>query len=158
MHLEIRPACDSDIPPLAAIYRELHELHVGLRPDVFLPAGEDDLRQSLAQLLSQAGFHVAVACDPHAVVGYAVYEVRVRERNAFMAARSVVHLHHMGVAGVSQRRGIGRALVAHVQSEAEKLGIDCVGLNFWSANASAKAFYESVGFRVAREVVELRRL
>jgi histidinol dehydrogenase len=64
--------------------------------------------------------------------------------------RLLVDQHH-------QRRGIGRAIVAWVVSEARRLGVAHVGLSHVTGNHEAGAFYERLGFAYTGRVEDGER-
>ena len=62
------------------------------------------------------------------------------------AARPVVNIHDFGVMPRHRGRGLGRSLLAAVESEAAKRGACKVTLEVLSGNEPAKALYRSSGF------------
>jgi ribosomal-protein-alanine N-acetyltransferase len=59
-----------------------------------------------------------------------------------------LHITNVAVHPASRRRGIGRALLAHVLDDAVRRALSMVGLEVRPTNAEARALYESFGFRV----------
>lgn len=111
-------------------------------------------RAHYAANLAREGSFVLVARDGDAAVGYAMVTIepgsptwREPERWADIDSLSVLP----GARG----EGVGEALVAWVQREAEAAGATQLGLMALTANARALAFYERLGF--APWVVGLRR-
>jgi GNAT superfamily N-acetyltransferase len=45
-----------------------------------------------------------------------------------------------------RRRGVGAALIAAVRAEAASRNVALLGLDVWSFNADARAFFQSQGF------------
>lgn len=60
-----------------------------------------------------------------------------------------VHLNNFAVHPSWRRRGVGRALLAHVLDEAARLGAPKATLEVRASNAPAIAMYEAGGFRRA---------
>ncbi len=79
-------------------------------------------------------------------VGYALAEELRRQDSAFTFARSTLYLHHLAVVGAARHRGIGRLLVATVDEEARRRGVDETGLDYWLFNSPARGFFGSLGY------------
>ncbi len=56
------------------------------------------------------------------------------------------HLLNISVAGASQRRGLGRALIEHLRGVAQGYGAERMLLEVRPSNAAARALYDSTGF------------
>jgi len=154
--MNIRPVKESDLKALVALNREVQGLHAGLRPDVFKSAEKHDMTDGIAGLLAKAQFRAILAEEGRRPLGYAIYEIREQSETHFKRARHLTYIHQMSVASEHRRKGIGKALLQHIRQQSRDLGIDCIELDFWSANTAARAFYKSLGFMPIREVLELR--
>jgi ribosomal protein S18 acetylase RimI-like enzyme len=62
------------------------------------------------------------------------------------AAKPVINIHDFGVMPGHRGRGIGRKLLAAIESEAKKRGACKVTLEVLSGNEPARALYRSCGF------------
>ena len=62
------------------------------------------------------------------------------------AARPLVNVHDLGVKAEYRGRGVGRALLGAIESEARRRGACKVTLEVLSGNAPAKALYAALGF------------
>jgi ribosomal-protein-alanine acetyltransferase len=72
--------------------------------------------------------------------------------DAFARWRILPEVHEaellrIGVNPEARRRGLGRALLRHCQRELEQMGIEVLHLEVRVSNASARALYESEGWR-----------
>jgi ribosomal protein S18 acetylase RimI-like enzyme len=61
-------------------------------------------------------------------------------------AYEMIYLHQIGVRAAHRRRGVGSALVGAVRTEAASRNVALLGLDVWSFNADAKAFFQRQGF------------
>ncbi|MDO8614107.1 MAG: GNAT family N-acetyltransferase [Dehalococcoidia bacterium] len=59
----------------------------------------------------------------------------------------LLHLFALAVAPALHNRGIGSALIAHVEEEARRRGLDGVCLGVADGNAPARRLYERLGYR-----------
>jgi ribosomal-protein-alanine N-acetyltransferase len=123
----IRLARDTDSQPIAVMSRCLIE--VGLRGWSWNPA-------RVARVLRHRDTCVAVAETKHQLSGFAIAE--------FGDAR--MHLSLLAVAATHQRSGIGRAMVSWLEQSALTAGIAEIQLELRANNASAKFFYQALGF------------
>jgi GNAT superfamily N-acetyltransferase len=135
--ITIRPAVESDLPSLLALYSELH-------PDdpVLPPARAAHIWREMAAL---PGRRILLATMDDSVVGTvdcAVLPNLTRNGRAFMLVENVV------VAAIARRRGVGRRLLAAAVAVARAEGCYKVQLLSRSDRSDAHAFYESCGFRV----------
>ena len=65
----------------------------------------------------------------------------------FTGVPKAVYLHSLAVSPRCQRRGIGKALVAHATAIAREMKGDAIRLDAYDAPAGAGPFYVSCGFR-----------
>jgi ribosomal-protein-alanine acetyltransferase len=82
---------------------------------------------------------VLAARDRRRVIGFAIME--------FYAVHA--HLNLLAVQPGHQRQGIGRQLLAWLESSARTAGIFKVNLELRANNEGARAFYEKLGYRMA---------
>lgn len=62
------------------------------------------------------------------------------------AASGVVYLERLGVVPGKRKQGLGKALVDHVFSETEKLGVRTINIGIIAAHEELKAWYKKLGF------------
>lgn len=61
-------------------------------------------------------------------------------------------IYSLAVSPESRRRGIGLALVRHVERELERRGCPKINLQILASNAATVAFYEKLGYSVEQRV------
>ena len=108
-------------------------------------------RAEYADWVAEEGSFFLVARDAGRPVGYALVLVHAGSPTWIEPRRFAV-VQDLAVAPDQQGKGVGRALLDRVQDES---GCKVVELAVLSANASALAFYERLGFE--RRVETLRR-
>lgn len=129
----IRLATGSDAHAIAVMSRCLIE--VGLRGWSWDPA-------RVTRALRHRDACVIVAQVSHKIEGFAIAEF----------GETRLHLSLLAVNAPHQRGGIGRALVAWLEQSALTAGITEIVLELRANNASAKFFYEALGFTFERTV------
>lgn len=145
----IRPATVGDAAAIAAVCtRAARAAYGDLVTEDYLDRviahfhGIDRLRKEVAPTLGWFGFIVAE--EVHRVVGVAGTGRSAHEVDA-------CELFTLYVDPPSQRRGVGRALVAHAIGEAIAFGARQLDVAVMPGNLPATRFYEACGFTSAGE-------
>ena len=94
--------------------------------------------------------HILLAFDNGVAVG--TYRITTHkpwaiDRAFFTAVLRPLYLTDMAVAASHQRRGVGRALLAHAEDIARAHPAQAIWLDAYDANAGAGPFYAKCGFR-----------
>lgn len=88
------------------------------------------------ELADPARCFLYMAREDGATIGYC----------SFWRVFDEIHLNNFAVHPTWRRRGVGRALLAHVLGEAEALGAPHATLEVRASNTAAIALYEAAGF------------
>lgn len=151
----VRPATQSDLPRINELRRQVNDLHVAGRPDVFKPGFGPELQDHVNVLFAGEGYEILVAENEDAVVGFACLRYVDRPESPYRNAIKFVEIEEIGVDAACQRQGAGRLLTDAVRARAREMGYFRVELNMWEFNENALAFYERIGFRTYRRYMEL---
>ena len=130
---------------------------------IFRPAKEKDLefiRKLSAQVFSRYGHYeqivpawfeqgaviTEVIMEKNNTVGFAML---VLDRQKVFGSRAA-HLLAIGISPEHQKRGVGRALLEHMEEVARKY--NAVEMNLWTAvdNEPALSFFQKAGFEIKR--------
>lgn len=139
----IRLATEQDYDAVARIMRQVHNLHVDWRPDIYIdidPILPYDMY--LAHLEEQQVIVAEVAGE---VVGLIIYLTR----NIFggpMRERKVLYVDSMAVEEQYRGQGIGHKLFDYVLRLCQEQQYDGLELQVNAKNAAARAMYEKYGF------------
>ena len=148
--MEIRLASLQDLPALVRLNQEVQALHVAQEPWQYRPTRDEDLAASIRERLG-ASLEYWLALEPgpqgEEALGYAATQVLRRPANAFTYAREILLVDQLGVSPSARRRGVGRALMEHLQRRAQAPELSGVELDVRGFNAEAQAFYEALGYR-----------
>ena len=130
---------DQDIPAITAIYAH-HVLH-GTGTFEVDPPGPDDMLTRRADVLSK-GLPYLVAVDGEQVLGFAYCNwFKPRPAYRFSAEDSIY------ISPEAQGKGLGRALLAELSTQAEKAGVrKLIAVIGDSANTGSIGLHLSVGF------------
>ncbi|UPM55476.1 GNAT family N-acetyltransferase [Gottfriedia acidiceleris] len=156
MEISIRNANQKDYESLLPLFRQVHDLHVSERPDLYkensTPVGEEEFNNQLKDDKQ----HILVATFSTEIVGVAVLKEEELPENSFINARKILLVNSLCVDDVSRKKGIGRKLMQSVIDFAKELNVDSIELGVSESNQNAFHFYESIGMATKNRKMEFR--
>ncbi|MGG0176459.1 N-acetyltransferase family protein [Gottfriedia acidiceleris] len=156
MEISIRNANQNDYESLLPLFRQVHDLHVFERPDLYkensTPVGEEEFNNQL----KDSKQHILVATLGTEIVGVAVLKEEEILENSFVNARKILLLNSLCVDDASRKKGIGRKLMQSVLDFAKELNVDSIELGVLESNQNAIHFYESIGMATKNRKMEFR--
>lgn len=155
--INVRRATPDDAPEIVRITLEVQAVHVAGRPDLFKPAGVEDVTQVTARIADARQLYW-VATVREVLIGYAYARLTDEPESLWRYASRIIVLDQMGVDARYRSRGVGERLWNAVRATAIAERVDRVVLNVWAFNGDARRFYERMGFTSFHErmSVELR--
>ena len=150
--ITIREAGLDEMERIADLKRQIHQVHVQGRPDLFAPFGPMSVfaahsaAKNCSLLLAEANEQVAA---------YAMIQYVDRPAGPYMNARKFVHVEEFCVDEGHQRMGVGRRLMEALKHLAREKGYPRIELDVWSFNDGARQFYEAVGMQCFRTFMEM---
>jgi ribosomal protein S18 acetylase RimI-like enzyme len=155
--LNIRPANGTDISALVHLMQAVQSLHAEAHPDLFVAELDDGGGKTFfEQLLASPRNLVLVAEISGTVVGYIWCEERGGSQGFHRKDLRSAYIHHISVDPDHLRQGIGKALVEGATVEMKARGAAGIGVDYWTFNDRARAFFTDLGFRPQREVLSKR--
>lgn len=143
----LRRAGVDDVVSVARLNQHVHVLHVDAEPEVFRPMSPEEAERFFASYLDDASHLFYVWMNPaDEAVGYIWAEHQESPASPFKKQRQTVYIHQIAVDPQVRGHGVGQALVAAVEEEARRRGVSQLGVDHWTFNESAEAFFESLGF------------
>ena len=147
--IEIRPVTMDDLEVLIDIYLDTAIHHATVDPDWFRVPTRDDAGARLRSRIEARGptsEYVGAVVDGR-MVGSA--SIRVDDPPDPGAMARPIRSAEFGVAVVDgfRGRGIGRALIGHLEAWAAEHGVERVILNVAEANVDAIRLYRALGYR-----------
>lgn len=155
MGIITRPARREDLPRVNELRRQVNELHVEGRPDIFRPGFGEEIEGRAALMLDSGDAEILVAELDGVVCGFAMVEYVDRPESPYNLARRYSHVAEFGVDAAFRRRGVATALMDAVRDDARARGFSRIELDVWAFNRDAVAFYDNYGFRLYRRFLEL---
>lgn len=155
MQITVRPALREELERVNVIRKQVNDVHVGGRPDIFRAGFSDELRDHIYKQFDSGEFAVIVASADDRIVGFAVTTVVHKPLSPYNNARSFYRVDEFGVDEAHRRMGVATALIEYIKDDAKAKGLDRVELDMWEFNQGALAFYEAAGFTTYRRYMEM---
>jgi ribosomal protein S18 acetylase RimI-like enzyme len=150
--LTIRAATTTDVPALCDLMQQAQDLHASAQPEFFKPHLDAGPTSTFfTDLLANGRNLVLVAEERGAVIGYLWCEEQVRDELFYRQPGHGAYLHQISVDRKHRGGGVGTALVDQATAEMKRRGATTMGVDFWSFNERARAFFAKLGFATQRE-------
>lgn len=140
----VRKAEKSDLPQIAAIFRQLHAHHVRIRPESFRMPRNEWFSERIGALLDDGETTVFVVGNGGDLNGYAAVKIMTFD-SVERIPRKVCYIDCFAVAEGARRKGFGTALFDGVKAFARENGCGSVRLGVSAFNEDAVRFYEKMG-------------
>lgn len=150
----VRAGDASDVAAIARLILEVQALHVRHEPTIFREPASAEVEAWVKERLAE-GWRATLAEVGGEIVGYVLVELSDRPAGTFTHASHVAYVHQIGVDDGHRGRGVGRVVLEAACDDAADSGATRVGLDTWSFNDAARAFFRSQGFETSN--VRLRR-
>ena len=171
---EIRRAAEPDIGGILNLLSQVLEVHAAIRPDLFITGKTKYTHDELREIIKDDDRPIYVAigmsdeaddkgqCDEvdgakrEQVLGYAFCMIENVEPTNCSTGRKELYLDDL--CGDESVRGtdVATRIFEHVKSESVRLGCDYITLNVWDGNIAAQKFYEKMGMKPRKTMMEIR--
>ena len=146
MNMEIRRARKEDLNGVEKLLVQVNNLHVELRPDIFVANAVKYDEEKFDALISSDKTPVFVAVDDEGkVLGHLFCSIRDYKQVAAYRDFKTLFIDDLCVDETTRGQGVGKALYEFAIGYAREKGCYDVTLNVWEGNKSARAFYEKMG-------------
>lgn len=152
----IRRAEIRDAGRLNELLFQVQALHAAGRPDIFKTGARKYTDEALLEIIRDDRRPIYVEEADGIIRGYAFCVLQQTEENNQLHARKTLYIDDLCVDQRFRRQHIGEALYRYVRQAAADAGCDSVTLNVWALNASAARFYEKMGLRPLKTMLECR--
>ena len=149
----IRKAENADIRQINELRKQVNDLHVQGRPDIFKAGFCQELQDHAAWYLSSEENDIFVDEQDGKITGMIMVDYISRPESVYNLARDFCHIAEICVDKDCRRKGIAHELMAFVREEAKKRGLTRIELDVWAFN-DAMGFYKAEGFRTFRTFLE----
>ena len=142
--MEFRLASEADFDVVNRLARQVHELHVSWRPDLFRSVEYPIPHEEFSELLQEQ--RLLLAQQDGAVIAYAVFGVQRLDIPKLMP-HTTLKLDELCVDAAYRRQGIAKAFMAELMRRGKAAGCTDLRLTCDPHNAAGIAFYESLGMQ-----------
>ena len=125
--------------------RQVHEMHVQWRPDLFTMPDELFPEELYAELVKNRELYVAKLDG--AVIGFAWVRIRTSE-GVGLITRKVMLINQVCVDEALRNHGIGTQMMEEVRVLARAFGCTDLQLGVYPQNDAAVSFYQKCGFMI----------
>ncbi len=150
----IRRAADGDIGAVNDLLYQVHKVHSDGRPDIFRAGHKKYTDAELIKLFSDDSTPVYVYDLGGRVLGYVFCIYQLTDEGTSLCRRKTLYIDDLCVDSEARGRGVGKALYDFAVETAKKAGCDSVTLNVWDFNTGARAFYDKMGMKPLKTVME----
>lgn len=151
----IRYAKREDLSRVNELRRQVNDLHVEGRPDIFKPGFNQELQDFLYKIFESDNMDVIVAERGGVICGFACVQYVDKPEGPYSYCRRFYNVDEFCVDAAFRRQGVATEMFDFIKQEAKAKGFERVELNMWEFNEGALAFYESVGFATYRRNMEM---
>lgn len=148
----IRLAKISDYDAVETIMKQVQQLHIDWRPDLYRMGETVFPYEMYVDAVNSETFIVAEAGEK--IVGFLFYQL-VHIENDNQVSRDVMFIDSMGVDELYRGKGIGHQLFAYVKDIKLEKKIDKIELQVNARNVRAREMYEKCGFQEKAVTMEL---
>ena len=156
MDLTVRKATEKDIPKILDLLVQVDMVHHNGRPDIFKgPATKYD-EEELRAVIHNEETPVFVCVDETNIpLGHAFCIHRQVFGDSVLTDIRTLYLDDICVDNDARGKHVGKTLYDYVVAYAKKQGFYNVTLNVWTCNQAAMKFYEVMGLKPQRIVMEM---
>ena len=145
--MEIRFACDRDIPGMLRLLMQVGQVHHDIRPDLFRNGAQKYDETALTELLKDPERPILAAVEEGNLLGYCFCIVRTTKDDPVLCDQKSLYIDDLCVDENIRGKHVGKALYEAAVAYAREIGCDTVTLNVWCGNDSAMTFYEKQGLK-----------
>lgn len=149
----IRTANESDFKVVHELMYQIFEKHLLGRPDIYKKGDPYSLEQFKAALNNENNVLLLAQIEDN-VVGVCHMVKREIKNYSIVKDSCTSFIEDFCVDKHYQRKGIGKELYKAAMKKAKEWGARRLELNVWKINEEARKFYEAVGLRVQRTIME----
>lgn len=149
--MEIRDMESKDYPEIDRLMKELHELHVKGRPDLYTELEHPYSREEFEKIVSDPKTIAILAEEKNVVIGLCIGTLR---KKSGMVEMKTMYIEDLIVDRNFRGKGIASQLYEEMEERGRNTGAKRLDLMVWEFNSDAKRFYEKQGMRPQRYIYE----
>lgn len=152
----IRQALEKDIEKIGKLMYQIHKIHSDSRPDLFVVGdrklSDNELKTLIEDYKMKPIF--VYTDDKDEILGYIMCQYEYTGGKNALVARKVLYIDDFCVDEDARGQKIGTKLYNFVIEVAKNNGCQSITLNVWNFNEGAKRFYDRIGFKPLKTLME----
>ena len=152
----VRFAEEKDLDRVNELRKQVNDIHVEGRPDVFKAGFGTELRDFARVIMNGENSNIVVAERNGVICGMACVDYVNKLETPYGKARRFYHVQEIAVDEAFRRQGVAGELFEFMKADAERRSLSKIELDVWVFNESAIEFYEAVGFKETRIWMEYK--
>lgn len=150
----VRFAEEKDLDEINELRKQVNDIHVEGRPDVFKAGFGTEIRDFVKIIMNGENSDIIVAERNGIICGMACVDYVNKPESPYSKARNFYHVQEIAVDEKYRRQGVAKELLEFMIEDAKKRKLGKIELDVWEFNDSAIEFYQAVGFRPTRRWME----
>ena len=150
----VRFAEEKDLNIINELRKQVNDIHVEGRPDVFKAGFGSEIRDFAKVIMNGENSDIIVAERNGVICGMVCVDYVNKPETPYSKARSFYHVQEIAVDVNYRRQGVAKELLEFMIADAKKRKLGKIELDVWEFNDSAIEFYQAVGFRQTRRWME----
>jgi ribosomal protein S18 acetylase RimI-like enzyme len=147
-----RNAKESDVEQIVQLSFAVQELHSNRYPDLFKEVvNTGELSDFYSTLVGDHDHYIFVTELGESITGYCWAELIQKSESLITHSIRKLYIHQICVDERYRGKGLGKILVRETMILAKSLKVNHVGVDSWSFNSRAVAFFRSQGFNSHNE-------
>ncbi len=155
MNITIRFAKKDELEKVNTLRKQVNDLHVKGRPDIFRPGFCIEMQNHIYTMFESCESDIIVAVYDDNILGFATVEYILKPLSPYNLERKIYRICEFGVDKNHYRKGIATKLVDFIKQDAISKGYSKIELDVWEFNETAIEFYNAIGFKSYRKHMEL---
>lgn len=144
--MKIELAKEQELEEINKIAKQVHDLHVNWRPDIFKSIEEVIPKEKFKELLDKDEIYVAKVEGK--IIGYATISIKERMNIPGLYDRKILDLEAICIDKEYRNKGIGTEFIRHLINLGKEWGCTDLYLNVNEENKNAIKCYEKLGMKV----------
>ena len=145
MQIKIEVPRIEDFKEVNKLAKQVHDLHVKWRPDLFLSIDEVISIEEFEKMIQNKEIIIAKIQDE--IVGYTTFNIKEKDKQGFRYKKQL-QIDAICVNEKNRGNGIGKELLEYVKKYAKENGCTDIYLTVNKENKNAIKVYEKFGFKV----------
>ena len=147
----IREMKKEDYFEVDRLMAQVHKLHVNGRPDLYMDIDHIYSEEQYHEMVENDDMITVLAEDDGRTVGICMVSMRAR---TCMIKRRTAYMEDLCIDEAHRGKGIGEELFQFAKKKAKERGAERLDLMVWDFNESAKQFYDKMGMKIQRYILE----